>query len=97
LVSRQRTTTALAAVVFAAGAAVSLDSQNPRPVASPQPKSSTDWPRYGGTLENDHYSPLAQVNRENVGRLQLAWQFDTGEEGGLQTSPIIVNGVLYGI
>ena len=66
-------------------------------MASPQPKSSTDWPRYGGTLENNHYSPLAQINRENVGRLQLAWQFDTGEEGGLQTSPIIVNGVLYGI
>jgi quinoprotein glucose dehydrogenase len=97
LLSRQRTITALAAIVFAACAAISLESQNPRPGASPQAKSSADWPRYGGTLENNHYSPLAQVNRENVSRLEVAWQFDTGEEGGLQTSPIIVNGVLYGI
>jgi quinoprotein glucose dehydrogenase len=59
--------------------------------------ASTDWPRYGGTLENNHFSPLAQINRENVTRLEVAWQFDTGEEGGLQTSPIVVNGVLYGI
>ena len=40
---------------------------------------------------------MAQINRENVSRLQVAWQFDTGEEGGLQTSPIVVNGILYGI
>jgi len=61
------------------------------------PQSTADWPRYGGTLENDHYSAMAQINRENVSRLQVAWQFDTGEEGGLQTSPIVVNGILYGI
>src|SRR5262249_44646030 len=41
--------------------------------------------------------PLAQINRRNVSRLEIAWQFDTGEEGGLQTSPIVVEGVLYGI
>jgi quinoprotein glucose dehydrogenase len=56
-----------------------------------------DWPAYGGGPFSDHYSPLAQINRSNVRQLQIAWSFDTGEEGGLQTSPIIVNGVLYGI
>lgn len=56
-----------------------------------------DWPAYGGGPLNDHYSPLAQINRANVRQLQIAWSFDTGEQGGLQTSPIIVNGVLYGI
>ncbi len=30
-------------------------------------------------------------------RLQVAWSFDTAEEGGLQTSPLIVNGTLYGL
>ncbi len=29
--------------------------------------------------------------------LAVAWSFDTGEQGGLETSPIIVEGVLYGI
>jgi len=56
-----------------------------------------DWPAYGGSSENNHYSSLAQINRGNVKQLVVAWSFDTGEEGGLQTSPIIVEGVLYGI
>jgi quinoprotein glucose dehydrogenase len=56
-----------------------------------------DWPAYGGAPENNHYSKLAQINRNNVKRLAVAWSFDTQEEGGLQTSPIIVEGVLYGV
>jgi quinoprotein glucose dehydrogenase len=56
-----------------------------------------DWPAYGGAPENTHYSSLEQINRSNVKKLAVAWSFDTGEQGGLQTSPIIVNGVLYGI
>ncbi len=57
--------------------------------------STTDWPVYGGQLANDHYSPLTQINRENVASLRVAWTFDTGEKGGLQTSPLIVGRVLY--
>jgi quinoprotein glucose dehydrogenase len=56
-----------------------------------------DWPAYGGAPENTHYSSLAQINRTNVKELAVAWSFDTGEQGGLQTSPIVVDGVLYGI
>lgn len=56
-----------------------------------------DWSAYGGAPENTHYSDLTQINRTNVKELQVAWSFDTGEQGGLQTSPIIVDGILYGI
>src|SRR5256886_12944593 len=56
-----------------------------------------DWPIYGGSPGADHYSPLAQINRSNVKQLQVAWAFDSEEIGGLQTSPIVVYGVLYGI
>src|ERR1700690_1042417 len=56
-----------------------------------------DWPVYGGALEGGHYSPLAQINKTNVKQLQVAWSFDTGETGGLQTSPIVVDGILFGI
>ncbi len=45
----------------------------------------------------NHYSTLKQINRENVRRLSVVWSFDTEEEGGLQTSPIVISGVLYGI
>jgi quinoprotein glucose dehydrogenase len=56
-----------------------------------------DWPVYGGAPEGGHYSELKQINRDNVKQLQVAWRFDTQETGGLQTSPIVVHGVLYGI
>ena len=56
-----------------------------------------DWAFYGGAPEGGHYSPLTQINRSNVKQLQLAWTYDTEETGGLQTSPIVVHGILYGI
>ena len=56
-----------------------------------------DWPVYGGAPENTHYSSLSQINKSNIKQLQVAWTFDTEETGGLQTSPIEINGVLYGI
>ncbi|HLJ46936.1 MAG TPA: PQQ-binding-like beta-propeller repeat protein, partial [Bryobacteraceae bacterium] len=56
-----------------------------------------DWPIYGGTPENNHFSSLAQINRKNVKSLEVAWTFDTEESGGLQSSPIIVDGILYGL
>ncbi len=56
-----------------------------------------DWPAYGGSPENTHYSSLDQINRKNVKKLEVAWSFDTEEKGGLQTSPIIVGSVLYGL
>ncbi len=54
-----------------------------------------DWPAYNGGVNGDHYSPLAQINRTNVAQLKVAWQFDTGEKGNLQTNPLIVGRVLY--
>jgi glucose dehydrogenase len=58
-------------------------------------KATSDWPMIGGTPGNSHYSRLKQINRSNVRRLRKAWEFDTGQSGGLETTPIVVNGVLY--
>lgn len=54
-----------------------------------------DWPVYNGSSGNSHYSPLTQINRDNVSKLREVWRYDTGEKGGLETSPIVVHGVLY--
>ena len=56
---------------------------------------SAGWPVYGGHAAADHYSSLSQINRSNVQQLKLAWQFDAGEKGGLETTPLIVGRVLY--
>jgi quinoprotein glucose dehydrogenase len=60
-------------------------------------KAGGDWPTIGGGAGNTHYSALKQVNRSNVRRLRQAWAFDTGEPGGLETTPIVVDGVLYAL
>jgi quinoprotein glucose dehydrogenase len=53
------------------------------------------WREYGGGPEQIRYSTLQQINRSNVRNLQVAWSYDAGEPGGLQTQPIVVDGVLF--
>jgi quinoprotein glucose dehydrogenase len=38
-----------------------------------------DWPAYGGTYAGQRYSPLAQMNPENAGKLQRVWMIRTGD------------------
>jgi quinoprotein glucose dehydrogenase len=54
-----------------------------------------DWPVYTGQVEGQHYSPLTQINRTNVTKLKVQWTYDTGEEGIIETNPLIVKRVLY--
>jgi glucose dehydrogenase len=57
--------------------------------------AAADWPMIGGTPGNTHYSSLKQITRSNVSKLKVAWTFETNEPGGLETTPIIIDGVLY--
>jgi glucose dehydrogenase len=54
-----------------------------------------DWRAYNGGVNGDHYSSLAQIDRTNVAKLKIAWQFDTGEKGGIQSNPLVVGRMLY--
>ena len=58
-------------------------------------KTSGGWTAYNGQQTGDHYSPLNQINRANVAKLKVAWTFDTHEEGGLQTNPLIIGHTLF--
>ena len=42
-------------------------------------EAGADWPAYGGTYHAQRYSPLAQITKENVGRLEQVWEFKTGD------------------
>ena len=56
-----------------------------------------DWPVNGG-LNNIRYSTATQINRQNVGRLQVAWTYDSQDafkDSEMQSNPIVVDGVLY--
>jgi glucose dehydrogenase len=56
---------------------------------------TVDWPAYNGGRDGDHYSKLTQIDRSNVSQLKVAWTFDTGEKGGIQTNPLVMGGILY--
>ena len=51
------------------------------------PAADADWPVYGGDAGRTRYSALAQIHRANVGTLDLAWQFDTGEKATRRRNP----------
>jgi len=59
-----------------------------------------EWNTYGGDLGNTHYSPLEQINAANFNQLQVAWRLKTDNFGprpetNLQSTPLMVKGVLY--
>jgi quinoprotein glucose dehydrogenase len=65
--------------------------------------SDSDWPAYGRTQEGTRYSPLNQINDKNVGQLQEAWTFRTGDlkttadplEFTSEVTPIKIRDTLY--
>lgn len=65
------------------------------PAGQPAPDAYRGWAAYGGGPEQIRYSSLAQITARNVAQLEVAWTFDTGEAGDLQTQPVVVNGLLY--
>lgn len=54
-----------------------------------------EWPSFGRDYSNQRYSPLTQINRDNVDRLALAWRYDSGISASFQATPIVVDGVMY--
>ena len=87
---------ATAALVLLAGLATSGQIQNFRPVTeamlmNPDP---ADWPNFRRTLNGWGYSPLNQINRQNVHQLQLVWSW-TLAPGDSQPTPLVTGGVMY--
>ena len=56
----------------------------------------TEWTGHGGDLGEQRYSSLAQINSDNVGRLDVAWTYDISRRGArLESTPLVVDGVMY--
>ncbi len=59
--------------------------------------ADVEWPVNGGAY-NIRYSTLSQIKPENVGRLEIAWTYDSHDafkDSEMQSNPIVVDGVLY--
>jgi quinoprotein glucose dehydrogenase len=53
------------------------------------------WEAFSGHVTGDDYSKLSQINRRTVPRLKVAWTYDTGEGGRIETNPLVVGRTLY--
>lgn len=60
-------------------------------------ENDTNWPYYLGGQDRNHFSTLNQINFENIDSLKVAWIYDNPDSGQIQTNPLIVDGVLYGV
>ncbi len=54
-----------------------------------------NWLAHGRTYDEQRFSPLDQINDQNVGQLGLAWHYDTGRDRGHEATPIVVDGVMF--
>ncbi|MEL7139121.1 MAG: methanol/ethanol family PQQ-dependent dehydrogenase, partial [Pseudomonadota bacterium] len=53
------------------------------------------WALQTGDYANTRYSKLAEINRDNVGDLQVAWTFSTGVLRGHEGGPLVIGDIMY--
>ena len=70
--------------------------------AVPDPQSAGDWTAYGRDAFGSRHSPLTQITPANVGRLEVAWTYHTGEplptsdrKRSLEVTPLVMDGVMF--
>ena len=85
-----------ATVLGAAALPASAQERDFTPVTDAvlQDPDPADWLNWRRTLDGWGYSPLDQVDRDNVGDLRLVWSWGL-EPGVSQTTPIVHDGVMY--
>ena len=81
--------------------AVSLASADPAPAAVDAARlvaadrDAANWMTHGRTYAEQRFSPLAEINDNNVSRLGLAWSQTLDFDRGVEATPLVVDGVMY--
>src|SRR5690606_18210772 len=53
------------------------------------------WFTGGRDYKQSYYSPLDDIDKENVGRMGFAWHFDIDFETAFQATPVVVDGMMF--
>ena len=78
-------------------------------VSAQQGAPEGQWPTYGGDLGSTRYSPLEQIDRDTVERLQVVWRWESPDNAivtehrttlptlpaAFKATPVLVDGILY--
>src|SRR5690606_21689989 len=74
------------------------------PAQAQPPAGGKEWPVVGNDSGGQRFSPLTQIDKENVGKLKIAWTYRTGDfshgDGkypptSFQATPILIKGAMY--
>jgi len=58
-------------------------------------RTPEEWLTYGGTYDEQRYARLSGVNKDNVADLGVAWTYDLATSRGVESTPIIHDGIMY--
>src|SRR5215472_13350080 len=99
---------AAAALALLAALAGCRGPPSPAPKPPPAPSGAIDaarlarsasepgqWYLTGRDIAGAYYSPLAQIDADNIARLGLAWEYRFGTFRGMEATPLVIDGVLY--
>ena len=99
---RQRVGAYLGRLAVAFGAAVLMGA----PVQAQRGTQDGEWPDFAGNREGMKYSPLAQISKDNIDEVEVAWRWPTADRelqasnpawrgGRYEDTPLMFGGVLY--
>src|SRR5262252_5677406 len=78
------------------GFALAVGSIVAVPLAQQKGKSKFNtWRQYLGSSDSSQYSSLDQINKKNVGQIQVAWTYSSGDMRTYRFNPIVVDNVMY--
>jgi quinohemoprotein ethanol dehydrogenase len=83
------------AASIAAGLAACMAGGSAKASEPQAADDGTNWTSYGRTADEDHFSPLSQIDDKTVRRLGLAWSFDLDPMISSFSAPLAVDGNLY--
>lgn len=58
-------------------------------------ESGRDWLSHGRTYSEQRFSPLSQIDKDNVQSLELAWFADIDSAGEVESTPLVAGGIIY--
>ena len=86
---------AIAATLILSPCALYADTLQPVTQERLLQEPANDWLMYGGNYAGWRFSPLKDIDRQNVKKLQATWIFQTGVPAQMQASPVVADGVMY--
>ena len=81
----------LGLLVYLSAACATAEVVNTATIEQP----GSNWLSYGRDYSEQRFSPLDEINRDNVDELDLVWSFDFSTARGMEATPLVHNGVLY--